>query len=285
MSRPAVIECRNLIKIHKQGKLEVVALQGLDFAMGEGEFISVVGKSGAGKSTLLRIIAGLEEPSAGQVEVAGVRLSDLDGRGMTEHYRSSVGFLWQDFRRNIVPYLGPRANVELPMTLAGVSARKRKARALELLDAVGLRNRLHADVSTMSGGEQQRLALCVALAQRPRLLLADEPTGELDTGTSLEIYQLLRTLNDHEGLSILVVTHDVALAQRSDRIVRIADGVVATEDERRDPLDLAVGHGGVIEVPRDLLMEAGIGDQAMARLIDDGILLTPPPAKGGQDDE
>ncbi len=271
----AIIDCRNLIKIHKQGNLEVVALQGLDFTMEDGEFVSVVGKSGAGKSTLLRILAGLEVPSAGAVAVTGAELTEIGDRGLVKHYRRNVGFLWQDFSRNLLPYLNTVQNVELPMLLAGVAGRRRRARALALLEAVGLRNHAFSKVHTMSGGEQQRLALCVALSLGPKLLLADEPTGELDTETSLAIYDLLRRLNVDGGLSILVVTHDVALATRSDRVVRIADGKLVARDAQRETAIVDVGTHGAIEVPRDMLLEAGIGERAKARLVDDGILLTP----------
>jgi ABC-type lipoprotein export system ATPase subunit len=270
-----IIECDNLIKIHKQGNLEVVALQGLDFAMNRGEFISIVGKSGAGKSTLLQILAGLEIPSAGQVEVAGVDLTDLSPKQRVNYYRRGVGFLWQDFTRNLLPYLRAIHNIELPMLLAGVSTRRRKKRALALLDAVGLRSSAYARVHTMSGGEQQRLALCVALALGPQLLLADEPTGELDTETSLGIYDLLHRMSHEGGLSVLVVTHDVALARRSDRVVRLADGRMATQGRYQTQELLAVDRRGMVQIPRELLIEAGIADALSARLVDGGILLEP----------
>ena len=272
---PPVIQTENLIKIHKQGNLEVVALQGLDFTMNEGEFISVVGKSGSGKSTLLTILAGFDRPSAGRVTVAEQDLTDIDSKDLTRFYRRDVGFVWQDFTRNLVPYLKARANVELPMLLAGVGSRKRKKRALALLEAVGLRNSAYTEVQTMSGGEQQRLALCVALALGPKLLLADEPTGELDTETSLGIYELLRGLSHQGGLSVLVVTHDVALAQRTDRIVRIADGRIATHGWRGQEELISVDQRGMVQFSRDMLIEAGIGDHVRVKLTDDGILLQP----------
>ena len=270
---PRVIHAENLIKIHKQGNLEVVALQGLDFTMNEGEFVSIVGKSGSGKSTLLTILAGLDRPSAGRVAVAERDLTDVTAKDLTGFYRRDVGFVWQDFSRNLVPYLKARANVELPMLLAGVGGRRRKKRALALLEAVGLRNRAYTEVHTMSGGEQQRLALCVALSLGPKLLLADEPTGELDTETSLEIYELLRGLSHEGGLSVLVVTHDVALAQRTDRIVRIADGRISTQGRKGKEELIAVDQRGMVQLPRDLLIEAGIGDHVRVKVIDDGILL------------
>lgn len=270
----AIIDCENLIKIHKQGNMEVVALQGLDFRMNEGEFVAVVGKSGAGKSTLLKILAGLEAPSAGAVEVAGLDLTEVSSRDLVRHYRSDVGFLWQDFTRNLLPYLKAIANVELPMLLAGVARKTRRSRALALLEATGMRDHAYARVGTLSGGEQQRLALCVALAMAPQLLLADEPTGELDTVTSLEIYELLRRLCAEAGLSVLVVTHDVALAQRTDRVVRLADGRMLTERKLGAAVEtLAVDSAGSVRIPRDLLLAAGIRDRLQAELVDEGILL------------
>ena len=270
-----IIECDNLIKIHKQGNLEVVALQGLDFVMDKGEFISIVGKSGAGKSTLLQILAGLETPSAGSVEVAGTDLTDLTQKQRIDYYRRGVGFLWQDFTRNLIPYLKAVQNIELPMLLAGVSTRRRKKRAMALLEATGLRSNAYSKIHNLSGGEQQRLALCVALALGPQLLLADEPTGELDTETSLGIYDLLRRMSHEGGLSVLVVTHDVALAQRTDRVVRLADGRMATQGRFETHELLAVDRRGMVQIPRDLLIEAGIEDELTARLVDEGILLEP----------
>jgi len=275
-----IIECDNLIKIHKQGNLEVVALQGLDFSMKKGDFISIVGKSGAGKSTLLQILAGLETPSAGQVEVAGVDLTDLTSKQRVNYYRRGVGFLWQDFTRNLLPYLKAIQNIELPMLLAGVPTRRRKKRAMALLEAVGLRSSAYSRVHTMSGGEQQRLALCVALSLGPQLLLADEPTGELDTETSLGIYELLRRMSHEGGLSVLVVTHDVALAQRTDRVVRLADGRMATQGRFETHELLAIDRRGMVQIPRELLIAAGIDNQVQARVVDEGILLEP---SGGTD--
>jgi len=270
---PPIIDCQNVIKIHKQGNLEVVALQGLDLTMEQGEFISVVGASGAGKSTLLTILAGFERPSAGKAIVADRDLTDISAKDLTKYYRRDVGFVWQDFTRNLVPYLKAVQNVELPLLLGGISGRKRKARAMALLEAVGLRGKAHAPVHTMSGGEQQRLALCVALAPGPKLLLADELTGELDTETSLEIFELLRTLSHEGGLSILVVTHDVAIAKRTDRVIRIADGRVATQGKRGAVEVVSVDQRGMIQLPRDMIVQAGITDSVRVKLVDEGILL------------
>lgn len=271
----AIIECQNLIKIHKQGNLEVVALQGLDLRMEQGEFISVVGASGAGKSTLLTILAGFEKPSAGKAMVVERDLSDISQKDLTRYYRRDVGFVWQDFTRNLLPYLKAIQNVELPLLLGGIGGRRRRKRALALLEAVGLRGKAHAPVHTLSGGEQQRLALCVALAPGPKLLLADELTGELDTETSLEIFELLRRLSHEGGLSVLVVTHDMAIAQRTDRVIRIADGRIATQSRRGASELVAIDQRGMVQLPRDMMIEAGIEGHVRAKVVPEGILLEP----------
>jgi putative ABC transport system ATP-binding protein len=271
-----IVRCENLIKIYNEGEVAVVALQGLDFTMQQGEFVSILGKSGSGKSTLLKVLAGFETASAGRVDVAGSDLTDITQRELVSHYRTKVGFLWQDFGRNLLPYLKVSANIELPMLMAGVRPRERKRRVGELLEATGLRSKAHARVATMSGGEQQRLAMCVALAAEPRLLLADEPTGELDTQTSLEIYELLRRLCEERGLTVAVVTHDVVLAHRTDRVVRLRDGRMATEDRVER---IEVGRDGSIRLPRDWLVEAGIEDVAEAWFESGGIVLRRDPLR------
>lgn len=273
MTQTPVIECHNLIKIHKQGNLEVVALQGLDLTMEQGEFISIVGASGAGKSTLLTILAGFEKPSAGRATVVERDLTDISRRDLTRYYRRDVGFVWQDFTRNLLPYLKAVQNVELPLLLGGISGRKRKKRALDLLEAVGLRGKAHAPVHTLSGGEQQRLALCVALAPGPKLLLADELTGELDTETSLEIFELLRQLSHDGGLSVLVVTHDVAIAKRTDRVIRIADGRISTQSRRGATELVSIDNRGMVQLPRDMMLESGIDGQVRIKVVPEGILL------------
>ncbi len=270
-----IIDCQNLIKIHKQGNLEVVALQGLDLVMEQGEFISIVGASGAGKSTLLTILAGFDKPSAGRAVVAERDLTDINAKDLTRYYRRDVGFVWQDFTRNLLPYLNAIQNVELPLLLGGIGRSKRRDRAMALLEAVGLRGKAHASVHTMSGGEQQRLALCVALAPGPKLLLADELTGELDTETSLEIFELLRQLSHEGGLSVLVVTHDVAIANRSDRVVRIADGRIATQSRLGAIEHVSVDNRGMVQLPRDMMIEAGIDESVRVKVVPEGLLLQP----------
>lgn len=269
----AIVECDNLIKIHRQGNLEVVALQGLDFRMETGEFVAMVGRSGAGKSTLMTILGGMDSPSAGRAWVAGTDLSDITPRQLVGHYRRNVGFVWQDFTRNLIPYLRAHRNVELPMLLAGVSRRVRRRRVRALMEATGLATKLYARVDRLSGGEQQRLALCIGLSLGPSLLLADEPTGELDTESSLAVYELLRTMCHEGGLSVLVVTHDVALARRADRVVRLEDGRILTERHRHGTDLLAVDQRGRVQIPREMLDEAGIGDRVAAEVTEEGIIL------------
>jgi len=268
-----VVECTNVIKIHKQGNLEVVALHGLDFSMEEGEFVSIVGASGAGKSTLLAILAGFERPSAGSVVVVDRDLTNMSSKEAPTYYRKDVGMVWQDYTRNLVPYLDLSANVELPLLLAGIGGRKRRQRALDLLEAVGLRGKAHGQIGTLSGGEQQRLALCVALATEPRLLLADELTGELDTETSLAVFDLLKRMSVETGLSVLVVTHDLAIAQRTDRVVRIVDGRMATQSRRGASELVSIDERGMIQLPRDLLIESGIDNQARVKVVPEGLLI------------
>jgi ABC-type lipoprotein export system ATPase subunit len=270
---PTIIDCQNVIKIHKQGNLEVIALQGLDLTMEQGEFVSLVGASGAGKSTLLTILAGFERPSAGKAVVVDRDLSEISNKDLTRYYRRDVGFVWQDFTRNLIPYLDAIQNVELPLLLGGIGGKKRKNRAMALLEAVGMRGKAHASVHTLSGGEQQRLALCVALAPGPRLLLADELTGELDTETSLEMFSLLRALSHEGGLSVLVVTHDLAIAQRTDRIIRIADGRIATQTRLGASELVAIDQRGMVQLPRGMLIESGISDHVRVKLVKEGILL------------
>jgi ABC-type lipoprotein export system ATPase subunit len=269
-----LVRCENVIKIHRQGNLEVVALQGLDFRMIEGEFVAVVGPSGAGKSSLLHILGGMDYASAGNVEVAATDLSETASPDLQHHFRRNVGLLWQDYTRNLIPYLTALGNVELPMMLGGAGKEARQSRARELLELTGLDAKPYANVNTMSGGEQQRLALCVALSLEPKLLLADEPTGELDTERSIEIFELLSRLCHTEGLGVVVVTHDAILATRADRTVRLEDGRVLTERRLHGDAELlTVDQRGRIQLPREMLEAAGIGDRLEVEATPEGIVL------------
>jgi ABC-type lipoprotein export system ATPase subunit len=226
-----MISCENLVKIYKTSEIEVVALQGLDLTVKRGELMAIVGNSGSGKSTLLNMLGGLDRPSAGQLFVDGKNLLKFTDKDYVEYKRSTVGFVWQNNARNLVPYLTAVQNVELPMLLQG--SKKRRERALMLLDKVGLLNRKNSRLDQMSGGEQQRVAIAIALANNPRLLLADEPTGSVDTKTSNVILDIFKELNRNDGLTIVIVTHDVKLAKHIDRVVAIRDGRTSSEIVRR----------------------------------------------------
>jgi ABC-type lipoprotein export system ATPase subunit len=232
----ALILCENLVKIYKVADLEVVALQGLDLIVERGEFIALVGASGSGKSTLMNILGGLDVPSAGRATVDGHDLGQMGRRERNTYRRSVIGFVWQQTARNLLPYLSARQNVELPLLLNGVGRGDRHRRATELLDRVGLAERAEHRPERLSGGEQQRAAIAVALANEPAVLFADEPTGELDTTTSHEVFDVLRTLNQELGTTIVVVTHDPTVSEQVSRTIAIRDGRISTETLRRRPM-------------------------------------------------
>lgn len=226
-----MIRCENLVKIYKTSEVEVVALQGLDLDVKRGELMAIVGNSGSGKSTLLNMLGGLDKPSAGSLTVDGKNLLKFSDRDYMEYKRNTVGFVWQNNARNLIPYLTAVQNVELPMLLKG--SKQRRERALELLDKVGLSNRAGSRLDQMSGGEQQRVAIAIALANSPKLLLADEPTGAVDTRTSNVILDIFKELNRTEGITVVIVTHDVKLAKHIDRVVAIRDGRTSSEIIRK----------------------------------------------------
>lgn len=223
------IECDGLVKLYKTKDVEVMALQGLDLVINKGEIMSIIGKSGSGKSTLMNIIGGLEIPSAGAIRVGGVNLLDMSKKEMVEYRKNTVGFVWQKSARNLFPYLTALENIEVPMNFGRLSEKKKKERALKLIEMVGMSHKMDSYPSEMSGGEQQRIAIAVALANEPDILLADEPTGAVDTKTSNSIQDLFRKLNKELGLTIIIVTHDLKLAAKVDRVVMISDGKISTE--------------------------------------------------------
>ncbi len=233
MESEAFLLCDNLVKIYKVADLEVVALQGLDLELKQGEMMALVGPSGAGKSTLLNVIGGLDAPSAGEVWVAGWDLLKMKRRDRVRYQRQVVGFVWQQTSRNLLPYLSALENVELPMLLNHISARQRRKRAMELLDTVGLADRAGFRPDQLSGGQQQRVALAVALSNNPPLLLGDELTGQVDSASAAQVFDALRTINQAYGTTIIVVTHDAEVASRVDRVVAIRDGRTSTEIRRR----------------------------------------------------
>jgi ABC-type lipoprotein export system ATPase subunit len=228
-----VIACDNVVKIYKVANLEVVALQGLDLLVERGEFIALVGASGSGKSTLMNILGGLDVPSAGRASVAGHLVGEMGSRERTEFRRRVIGFVWQQTARNLLPYLTAGQNVELPMLLNGLGHRRRRQRAAELLERVGLADRASHRPERLSGGEQQRVAIAVAIANEPEVLLADEPTGELDSVTAHEVFDLLRTVNRDLGVTIVVVTHDPLVSEQVNRTIAIRDGRTSSETLRR----------------------------------------------------
>jgi putative ABC transport system ATP-binding protein len=293
------IVCDNLVKIYKIADLEVVALQGLDLIVSDGEMLGIVGASGSGKSTLLNILGGLDRPSAGRVWAYGTDLLKFKDNDLDRYRRSMVGFVWQQSARNLIPYLTAVENIEVPMTLSGQSAAKNRRRAEELLDAVGLADRRYHHLTQLSGGEQQRIAIAVALANAPKLLLADEPTGEVDEATSKTIYEIFRRLNKEMGQTILIVSHDQGIARQVDRVVAIRDGKTAAEtvrsssrrrkqeqietvtvetEEHEEEIfeELTVlDSAGRLQVPKDYLEHFGIRKRVRLELRDEGILILP----------
>ncbi len=221
------IECENLVKIYKTDQIEVVALQGLDLQVKKGELVAIVGTSGSGKSTLLNMLGGLDKPSAGSLTVNGRNLLKFTEEDYMIYKRNTVGFVWQNNARNLVPYLTAVQNVELPMLLQG--QKERRERALELLDAVGLSNRINSRLDQMSGGEQQRVAIAISLANNPAILLADEPTGSVDTKTSDQLLGVFKDINQKRGVTVVIVTHDLRLAKKIDRVISIRDGRTSSE--------------------------------------------------------
>ncbi len=224
------IVCENLVRIYQVADIEVQALQGLDMVINRGELMAIIGSSGSGKSTLLNILGGLDAPTAGRVDVAGWNLSKLSYLDRVHYKRRTVGFVWQNVSRNLIPYLTALENVELPMILAGKLDRKR---ARELLEAVGLGHRMHHRPMEMSGGEQQRVGIAIGLANNPQVLLADEPTGALDTKASAQVLEVLQQVRDTYGVTVVVVTHDRSMANAVDRYVLIRDGKISMESVRR----------------------------------------------------
>jgi ABC-type lipoprotein export system ATPase subunit len=271
------ILCEDLFKIYKQDELEVVALRGLDLKVRRGELMAIVGASGSGKTTLLNILAGLDTPSAGRASVGGRNLLTMTPQDLVTYRRSEVGFVWQQTSRNVVPYLSALQNVELPMILEGNEGGRARTRALELLRTVGLSQRAHVRPDTLSGGEQQRVAIAIALANEPPLILADEPTGELDSQTASEIFGVFRQLNQELGVTIVVVTHDPAIANQIDRVVAIRDGRISTESFRRIAFDgreayvyhdeyAVVDRSGRLQIPKEYLDRLDVKERARLKL-------------------
>ncbi|MGZ9585101.1 ABC transporter ATP-binding protein [Paenibacillus marinisediminis] len=290
-----MIYCEGLVKIFKSNDLEVVALQGLNLTVNQGEMIAIIGNSGSGKSTFMNILGGLDRPSAGTVKVGEWDLLKITDDQLVKYKRDTVGFIWQNNARNLLPYLSALENVEVPMMLSGKVDR---AYAKQLLEWVGLSHRLNNKLAELSGGEQQRVALAISLANRPRILLADEPTGSVDTQTSDRIMEIFRTMNRELGVTIVIVTHDISLASKVDRVVAIRDGLTSTEFIKRNPSLNAEGNEGFsnsqkglqevheayvvvdragrLQVPREFLEALDIKDKASMEFNGDQIIIRTP---------
>ncbi|BFH67787.1 MAG: ABC transporter ATP-binding protein [Paenibacillus dendritiformis] len=288
-----MIHCEGLVKIYKTDDIEVVALQGLNLTVKQGELMAIIGNSGSGKSTLLNTLGGLDRPSAGTVRVGKWDLLKITDEQLVEYKRDTVGFIWQNNARNLLPYLTALENVEVPMMLAGKMDR---AYAKELLEAVGLGHRMNNKLHQLSGGEQQRVAIAISLANRPQLLLADEPTGSVDTQTSDMIMDIFRRMNREMGVTVVIVTHDLALAGKVDRVVAIRDGLTSTEFIKRNPnlngeedqgvagqglqdhheAYVVVDRVGRLQVPKEYLEALHITDKASMEIDGDKIIIRTP---------
>lgn len=261
--------CSGLFKIYKVADLEVVALRGLELTVDRGEIIAVVGASGSGKSTMLNILAGYDTPSAGTVRVGRFDLLQMTNKEVVEYRRQEVGFIWQETSRNLFPYLTAYENVELPMLLTGVPTKTRQQRSGELLELVGLSHRHSHRPAQLSGGEQQRVAIAVGLANRPPLLLADEPTGELDLETADEVLTLLNNVNKELGTTIVIVTHDPAISTSVGRAVAIRDGKTSTETTRTVSLERRIGGANAGDVEEYLLVDSSGSVQIPREILDE----------------
>jgi ABC-type lipoprotein export system ATPase subunit len=282
------IICEDLFKIYKIADLEVVALRGLDLKVSGGEFISIIGASGSGKTTLLNILGGLDTPSAGKVMVGTRDLLKISEHDLVTYRRHEVGFVWQQSGRNLIPYLTALQNVELPLMLLGWPGRKRRDRAKEMLAAVGLADRMRHRPDRLSGGEQQRVAIAVALAHDPPLLLADEPSGELDSQTAQSIFNVFRSLNETYHITIVIVTHDTRVMEFANRIVTIRDGRTSLEAFRK-PGKLEPGEGpgnvldefvildtaGRLQLPKDHIYKLNLRERVRVLLEEDHIAIWP----------
>ncbi len=284
---PAYVEANDLFKIYKPADLEVVALRGVDLEVRSGELIGIVGASGSGKTTLLNILAGLERPSAGRIRVGERDLLDITDKDLVAYRRREVGFVWQATGRNLVPYLNVRDNIELPQAIASTGKRQRRQRAEELLEALQMPDKARRYPSELSGGEQQRVAIAVALANNPPLLLADEPTGELDTNMAEEVFRMLQRINRQFGVTIIIVTHYAGIANWVDRVVRIRDGRIGSESylmssyrggEGQEEEYLVVDRAGRLQLPREYMEQLSLEGLATAGMDEETGSITLRPA-------
>ena len=270
-----MIDARDLFRIHRSSEGEAAALQGLTLHVDRGEVVAVLGPSGSGKSTLLRILAGLERPSAGMAQVLGHDMANLRPRRAAALRARSLGIVDQHYHRSLPPELRCREIIGLQLAMLGVGARERDRRAAELLERVGLADAGESTPGRLSGGEQQRIAICAAVAHRPALLLADEPAGELDAANVAVAYRLIAELARDDGATVVLVSHDPAATAVADRTLHIRDGRLSDEASGGGATAIVVGRGGWLRVPEELLADAGVGRLARAERHDHGILITP----------
>ena len=283
----ALIVCDNLVRIYQVENIEVQALQGLDLLVDPGEMIAIVGASGSGKSTLLNVLSGLDVPTAGRARVGDWDLLRMTAAERLVYRRKVVGFIWQQTARNLFPYLSAAENVALPLAFAGTSSGARKARASELLDTLGVGDKAHRLPGELSGGEQQRVAIAVALANEPRVLFADEPTGELDSASGDQVFEALRSANSELGTAVVIVTHDAAVSSQVQRTVAIRDGRTSSEVVRRTEVDefgesaviakeyAVLDRAGRLQLPADFRSTLGLRDRVRLELEQDHVGLWP----------
>lgn len=288
-----IIVCENLVKIYKTKEIEVLALQGLDLAIQKGELMAIIGNSGSGKSTFLNMIGGLDRPSAGKLFVDGKDLFKLNEKELVEYKRKTVGFVWQNNARNLIPYLTASQNIQLPMVFAN---KMKKKKALELLELVGMSHRKDSKLRQLSGGEQQRIAIALALANEPKILLADEPTGSVDTNTSNYILDVFRKINEELGTTVVIVTHDQQLAKKVNRVVAIRDGKTSSEliirKNLKEELENVEGftqegvqeeyvvldRAGRLQLPSEMLKKLELSGNKIKVEYEDGKIIISPPA-------
>src|SRR6476469_747846 len=270
------ISLTDVFRVYSTPEGDAAALQGLTLSIAEHEIVVVVGPSGSGKTTLLRLLAGLDRPSAGSVRVFENEISKLSARKLAGYRASEIGYVDQHYTCFLAPELSAREIVGLRLGLLGTARLVRQRRTDELLERVGLAERADARPAELSGGEQQRIAVCAAVAHRPRLLLADEPTGELDAENAVIIYDLIAALARESGSTVVVASHDPTSARIADRAVSIRDGRVSEETSRNSPGNesIVIGRGGWLRLPEELLSRAGIRSRAVATLVERGITIS-----------
>ena len=293
------IICENLVKIYQVADVEVFALQGLDMVINRGDLLAIIGSSGSGKSTLLNVLGGLDSLTGGRAQVGAWNLSKLRSDEAVGYKREVVGFVWQNVSRNLVPYLTALENVELPMVIRG---NRDRAWARELLEAVGLKDRMRHRPEELSGGQQQRVAIAIALANRPEMLLADEPTGSLDRASGRIVLEVFQRVRDYYGVTVIIVTHDMSMAGAVDRYLRIQDGKISNESVRRSAVTRAeleaenctragepseeshdeytvLDSAGRLQLPSEMRQSLGIGNRVKLHMEEGRVVILPPSAE------